>query len=101
LLRNNLGIDITAISTDSFLTQLVVNLGGFSLMIYLILMTSATLLAYISGAKVTVLWLFAIGIFSVTVTITEAFPIFLLVIIAITYSIKNGDFLFRNRRLLK
>ena len=101
LLKNNLGIDITAIATDSFITQLVVNLGGFSLLIYLILMSSATFLAYISGAKVTVLWLFAIGIFSVTVTITEAFPMFLLVIVAITYSIKNGDFLFRNRRLLK
>ena len=101
LLKNNLGIDITAIATDSFITQLVVNLGGFSLVIYLILMSSATFLAYISGAKVTVLWLFAIGIFSVTVTITEAFPMFLLVIVAITYSIKNGDFLFRNRRLLK
>ena len=101
LLKNNLGIDIIAIATDSFITQLIVNLGGFSLVIYLILMTSATLLAYISGAKVTVLWLFAIGIFSVTVTITEAFPMFLLVFVAITYSIKNGDFLFRNRRLLK
>jgi len=101
LLKNNLGIDIIAIATDSFITQLIVNLGGFSLMIYLILMTSATLLAYISGAKVTVLWFFAIGIFSVTVTITEAFPMFLLVFVAITYSIKNGDFLFRNRRLLK
>ncbi|MDB9998291.1 hypothetical protein OAE14_00105 [Alphaproteobacteria bacterium] len=101
LLKNNLGIDIIAIATDSFITQLVVNLGGFSLMIYLILMTSATLLAYISGAKVTVLWLFAIGIFSVTVSITEAFPMFLLVFVALTYSIKNGDFLFRNRRLLK
>ena len=101
LINNNLGVDITAIATDSFLTQLVVNLGGFSLLIYLILMTSATLIAYISGAKVTVLWLFAIGIFSVTVTITEAFPMFLLVFVAITYSIKNGDFLFRNRRLLK
>ena len=101
LLKNNLGIDIIAIATDSFLTQLVVNLGGFSLMIYLILMTIATLLAYISGSKVTVLWLFAIGIFSVTATITEAFPMFLLVIVAITYSIKNGDFFFRNKRLLK
>ena len=101
LLKDNLGIDIIAIATDSFITQLVVNLGGFSLITYLILMTSATLLAYISGAKVTVLWLFAIGIFSVTITITEAFPIFLLVFVAITYSIKNGDFLFRNRRLLK
>ena len=101
LLRNNLGIDITAIATDSFLTQLVVNLGGFSLMIYLILMTIATLLAYISGAKVTVLWLLAIGIFSVTVTITEVFPVFFLVFVAIAYSIKNGDFLFRNRRFLK
>jgi len=101
LLKNNLGIDIIAIATDSFLTQLVVNLGGFSLMIYLILMTIATLLAYISGSKVTVLWLFAIGIFSVTATITEAFPMFLLIIVAITYSIKNGDFFFRNKRLLK
>ena len=101
LLRNNLGIDIIAMPADSFLTQLILNLGGFSLIIYLILMSSATLLAYISGAKVTVLWLFAIGIFSVTVTITEAFPIFLLVFVAITYSIKNGDFLFRNRRLLR
>ena len=63
LLYTNLGIDITAIATDSFLTQLVVNLGGYSLIIYLILMTIATLLAYISGAKVTVLWLLAIGIF--------------------------------------
>ena len=101
LLYTNLGIDITAIATDSFLTQLVVNLGGYSLIIYLILMTIATLLAYISGAKVTVLWLFEIGIFSVTVTITEVFPVFFLVFVAIAYSIKNGDFLFRNRRFLK
>lgn len=101
LLYSNLGIDITAIATDSFLTQLVVNLGGYSLIIYLILMTIATLLAYISGAKVTVLVLFAIGIFSVTVSITEVFPVFFLVFVAIAYSIKNGDFLFRNRRFLK
>jgi len=98
LLYTNLGMDITAIATDSFLTQLVVNLGGYSLIIYLILMTIATLLAYISGAKVTVLWLIAIGIFSVTVTITEVFPVFILAFVAIAYSIKNGDFLFRNRR---
>ncbi|MDB9998282.1 hypothetical protein OAE14_00060 [Alphaproteobacteria bacterium] len=64
-------------------------------------MTSSTLLAYISGVKVTVLWLFAIGIFSFIITITEAFPMFLLVFVAITYSIKNGDVLFINRRLLK
>lgn len=101
LLYNNLGIDITAIATDSFLTQLVVNLGGFTLIIYLILMTVSTLLAYISGAKVTVLLLFAIGIFSVTATITETFPVFILVFVAIAYSIKNGDFLFKNRRFLE
>jgi len=92
LLHSNLGVDITAVSTDSFLTQFIVNLGGLSLLLYLMLMSVATLAAYLSGARTTVLWLFAIGIFSVTVSITEAFPMFLLIIIAMVYSIKCGSF---------
>ena len=92
LMRQNFGIDIIAIGADSFLTQLIVNLGGIGLLIYLLLMTAATLAAYRAGSKVTVLWLFAIGIFSVTVTITEAFPMFLMIILAIAYSVKRGDF---------
>ena len=47
----------------------------------------------INSPLIYLIWVFAIGIFSVIITITEAFLMFLLVFVAIIYSIKNGDFL--------
>ncbi len=94
LLKDNFPIAIHPVMTDSLLTQFLVNLGGIGLLAYLLLMVGATLIAYVSEKQMAVLWLTVTGIFSVTTPITEAFPMNMILAVAIAYLIRTRCFSF-------
>jgi len=96
LLKFNYSIDTHPVMTDSLLAQLVVNLGGIALLGYLLLMSVAALLAYISDKQLAVLWLIVTGFFSITAPITEAFPLNIMLAVAIAYLIRTRCFSFES-----
>jgi len=92
LLKFNLGVDIHPVMTDSFLAQLVINLGLVALLVYVALLTLGSLAAWLNGRLTALLWLIALGMFSVTFPITEAFPTFLLVAWGVAYEVRRGSY---------
>jgi len=92
LLKENFGVVTLPVMTDSLLAQLIVNLGGIALVLYLLVMIWLTLAAYARSRVEMVLWLIVTGYFSVTTPLTEAFPMNLMLVVALAYGIRTGTF---------
>jgi len=71
---------------------LVINLGLVALLVYVALLTLGSLAAWLNGRLTALLWLIALGMFSVTFPITEAFPTFLLVAWGVAYEVRRGSY---------